>query len=119
MKIVSIIALTLLLASCESSRQGPSLSAGQAATQAMRLANDKAFALYQSRPFQDGKPAQLVAGHWTWSDQRGYGHGDIQATVELAKDGSTNNVSIQLLGSQTPGSRGGSLFQGGGGGGGF
>ena len=110
MKIASIIALTLLLASCESSRQSPSLSAEQAATQAMRLANDKAFTLYQSRPFHAGQPAQLVAGHWIWSDLRGFGHGDVQATVELAKDGSTNNVNVQLLDSQNPYGRGGRMF---------
>ena len=97
MKILSIITLTFLLAGCESSRQSASLSAEQAATQAMRLANDKADTLFHHRPFRDSKPAQFTAGHWIWTDRRGAGLGDFQARVELAADGSTNNVDVQLL----------------------
>jgi hypothetical protein len=81
----------------ESLLQGTSLTAEQAKTLAIRLANEKADALYHYQPFRDGRSARLVAGHWVWTDQQGYGQGDIQATVELAADGSTNNVDLQLL----------------------
>jgi len=66
----------------------------------MRLANDKAFTLYHCQPFRDGQPARFVSGHWVWVTQQGFGHSDFQATVELATDGSTNNVDLQLFDSQ-------------------
>jgi hypothetical protein len=66
----------------------------------MRLANDKAVTLYQHQPFVAGQPAQFVAGHWHWAARQGFGRGDIQATVELAADGSTNSVGLQLFDSQ-------------------
>lgn len=91
------------------SRHGTSLTPEQATTLALQLANDKAAALYQSQPFHDGQPAQLVDGRWVWTDVRGFGRADIQATVELATDGSTNRVDLQLLDSQNP------LFNGSGG----
>jgi hypothetical protein len=100
MKIASIITLAFLLVGCASSRQSASLSAQQAATQAIGLANDKAFAVYQTRPFKLGQPAQFVAGHWIWSDRRGYGRGDLQASVELAVDGTPQKVDVTLLDSR-------------------
>src|SRR5215471_4646482 len=100
MKTASIITLAFLLAGCVSSRERASLSAEQAAAQAVHLANDKAFTLYQRRPFQPGPPAQFVAGHWIWSDRRGVGRGDMEATVELATDGTPRNVDVTLLDSQ-------------------
>jgi hypothetical protein len=78
----------------------PALTAEQATAVAVRLANEKALALYQHQPFVAGQPAQSVAGHWLWVARQGYGHGDIQATVELAADGSTNRVDLQLFDSQ-------------------
>ena len=78
------------------------LTSEQATTAAIRLANDKAYALYQHQPFADGRPARIVAGHWLWAVRQGYGNGDIQATVELALDGSTNSVDLQLLDSLEP-----------------
>jgi hypothetical protein len=109
MKISLILAFAFIFVGCESSRQGASLTADQANTLAMRLANDKASTLYQHQPFVVGQPAQFVAGHWLWVSRQGFGRGDIQATVELAMDGSTNQVELQLFDSQNP------LFQGGGG----
>lgn len=93
-----------------SSRQSAPLTPEQAKIMATQLANEKAGAIYHSQPFQDGKPPSFIQGHWIWRDTRGYGRGDIQATVELAADGSTNHVDLQLLVSQNW------LFQGGGGG---
>jgi len=78
-----------------------SLTAEQAKTVAMRLANDKVSTLYHCQPFRDGQAARFVAGQWVWVDLQGFGHGDIQATVELAADGSTNSVDLKLLDSRS------------------
>jgi hypothetical protein len=77
-----------------------SLTAEQAKTVAMRLANDKALTLYHCQPFRDGQPARFVAGQWVWVDLQGLGHGDIQDTLQLAADGSTNSVDLKFLDSQ-------------------
>ena len=100
MKTASIIVVTLLLVGCTSTRPSASLTAEQAKTVAMRLANDQAFTLYHCRPFHDGKPAQFMAGHWLWVERQGFGHSDIQATVELAADDSSHKVEVQVLDSQ-------------------
>jgi hypothetical protein len=113
MKQSLFLVLVFILVGCESSRQSASLTPEQATATAIRLANDKASTLYQHRPFVAGQPAQSVAGHWLWVARQGFGHGDIQATVELAMDGSTNNVELQLFYSQNL------MFQGGGRGRGF
>ena len=100
MKTSCVIMFTILIAGCASTHQSASLTAEQATTVAMRLANDKASTFYQHQPFVAGQPAQFVAGHWLWVVRQGFGRGDIQATVELAADGSTNNVDLQLFDSQ-------------------
>ena len=100
MKRPRIILFALLLVGCTSTHQTASLTADQAKAVAIRLANDKASTVYHCQPFRDGQPARLVAGHWVWTDLQGYGRGDIQATVELAADGSTHKVEVQLLDSQ-------------------
>lgn len=97
MKTSLIFVLAFTLFGCERSRQSTSLTAEQAKTLAIRLANDQASRLYHSQPFLAGQPAQFEAGHWLWVARQGFGHGDIQATVELAADGSTNSVDLQLL----------------------
>src|SRR6266481_5877421 len=100
MKTPCIIIFALLLVGCANTNQSALLTAEQAKTVAMRLANDKASSLYHCQPFRDGQSAQFVAGHWLWVKQQGFGHSDFQATVELAADGSTNKVDLQLLDSQ-------------------
>jgi len=112
MKTSLILVFAFIFVGCESSRQSASLTADQAKTLAMRLANDKVATLYHSRPFVAGQPAQIVAGHWLWGARQGFGRGDIQATVEVAMDGSTNHVDLQVFESQEP-----SLPPGAGGGG--
>jgi hypothetical protein len=106
MKTSLILIFAFIFVGCESSRQSASLTADQAKTLAMRLANDKVATLYHSRPFVAGQPAQIVAGHWLWGARQGFGRGDIQATVEVAMDGSTNHVDLQIFDSQNPPSRG-------------
>lgn len=100
MKILCIIVSTFLLAGCASSRQSASLTAEQAESLAMRLANDKALTLYHGQPFRDGQPAHFAGGHWIWTDEQGYGSGDIEAIVELAANGSTNSVDVKLFDSK-------------------
>ena len=100
MKISSVIIFALLLVGCASRPPSAALTAEEARSVALRLANDQAFAVYQCRPFRDGQPAKFVASHWVWAGREGYGHGDIQATVALAADGSTNHVELQLFDSQ-------------------
>ena len=99
-KTLFVVIFSFLLIGCESSRRSASLTAEQATTVAVRLANDKAFTLYHCQPFRDGQPARFVAGQWVWVDLQGLGHGDIQATVQLAADGSTNSVDLKFLDSQ-------------------
>jgi len=97
MKTSRIIIFALLFVGCTSTHQSVSLTAEQAKTVAMRLASDKASTVYRCLPFRDGEPARFVAGHWVWIGYQGYGRGDIQATVELAADGSTNKVDLNQL----------------------
>lgn len=101
MKTSLILVLAFILVSCTRSQQSTSLTAEQATTTAVRLANDKASTLYKQEPFVVGQPAQFVAGRWLWVARQGFGRSDIQATVELAADGSTNSVDVQLFNSQS------------------
>ena len=100
MKTSLVVVLAFILVGCKSSQQSASLTTEQATITATRLANDKASALYQHQPIVAGQPAQFVAGHWLWVARHGFGSGDIQATVELAADGSTNKVDLQLFDSK-------------------
>jgi hypothetical protein len=94
MKTTLIVVLGFMLIGCESSRQSASLTAEQAKALAMRLANDQASTIYHRQPFRDGVPATFESGHWVW---RELAPGDIEATVKLAADGSTNSVAINML----------------------
>ena len=94
MKTPRIILFALLLVGCTSTHQTASLTAEQAKTLAMRLANDKASPIYHRQLFHDGQPATFESDHWVW---RELVPGDIEATVELAADGSTNTVIINQL----------------------
>jgi hypothetical protein len=94
MKTSLIAVLGFMLIGCESSRQSGLLTAEQAKTLAVRLANDKASAIYHRQPFHDGVPATFESGRWVW---RELAPGDIEATVKLAADGSTNSVALNIL----------------------
>jgi len=97
MKTSFIVLFAFLIAGCGSLQPKASLTAEQARTVAMQLANVKANALYHCQPFQDGQPVRFVQGHWMWTENRGLGQGDIEAMVELAADGSTNSVKVEFL----------------------
>jgi hypothetical protein len=91
------VGLAFLLVGCASSQQSASLPKEDAKALAIRLANGKVATLYHSKPFQVGHLTHLRDGRWIWTDSRGFGHVDIQARVELAADGSTNSVEINIL----------------------
>ncbi len=86
-----------IVVGCESSQKHPPLTEGDAETLAIRLANSKAETLFHYQPFQKSQPAQFVGGCWIWSGRAGAGLLDFQARVELAADGSTNRVDLELL----------------------
>ena len=76
------------------------LTAVQAQALAIRLANERAQALYNCQPFRDGPPAQLVQGDWVWHDSRAQGLGDIEVTVKFAANGTHPEVNVRLLDSR-------------------
>lgn len=102
MKISPSVLCVLLAAGCATSKHRPVLSPELAKTICWQLANVKSENLYHCHPFLDDRPAQFVGDHWVWSDLKGAGQGDIQATVELAPDGTTNRVDIKMLVNQAP-----------------
>ena len=101
MKILHLIALGLLLVGCRTSapRTAP-LTADKAAAVARQLANERAHALYDCQPFGDSQPARFVEGFWIWHERRAHGKADLEATVELAADGSPRRVDVILLDSR-------------------
>jgi len=94
MKTLLVIVSGVILVGCASSQPRASLSAEQATTLAIQLANAKAEATYHRRPFHDGQTATFESGHWAW---RELATGDLEATVEIAADSSTNSVGLNLL----------------------
>jgi len=73
------------------------LTAAQAEALAVRLANEKAQALYNCQPFRSGRPAEWVQGSWVWRDLRAQGTFDIEATVKFAADGTNPDVNVTML----------------------
>jgi hypothetical protein len=87
----------MLLAGC-GSRHSTRLAVEQAQSVEVHLANSKASRLYHRELFSSSSQAPRFAqGRWVWSDRQAYGAGDIEATVELAADGSTNSVDLKVL----------------------
>jgi hypothetical protein len=72
-------------------------SAEEAARLACDAANQKAKELYNCKPFSHERPALMVDGRWVWSDSRGQGKADVEATVEFAVDGSLQSVDVLWL----------------------
>ena len=118
MRMPFLVICAFLFIGCASSQPKDSLSAQQATRLAIQLANTKAEAAYQRQPFHDGETARFESGGWACvagAYQRQLFHddktcresgvwvweelapGDIEAEVEIAADGSTNRVSLNLL----------------------
>jgi hypothetical protein len=101
MRTLPLVVLVVFLAGCSTGMQrGSTLTADQANALALKLANEKALTIYHCQIFQDARAARFVQGHWEWSQRQGFGHCDLEATVKLAPDGSTNAVDVKLLDSQ-------------------
>ena len=96
------MALDLLLVGCRTSAPGTApLTADSAAAVARQLANEKARALYDCQPFGDSQSARFIEGFWVWHERRALGTADLEATVELAADGSPRRVDVILLDSRS------------------
>jgi hypothetical protein len=103
MKMPCLFVLVLAIVGCNSGRpHTAALAPGQATELARKLANDKAQALYNCRPFSGAPSAQLVEDRWVWQDRRGHGQVDLEATVQFAKDGADPSVRVVLLDSRPP-----------------
>jgi hypothetical protein len=78
---------------------GPSTpqDAEEAARFASLAANQRARELFDCEPFGDERPARLIDGRWVWSDSRGQGRSDLEATVEFAADGTVQSVDVLWL----------------------
>jgi hypothetical protein len=101
MRTLPLAAFMFFLAGCSTGmRQRSTLTADQADALALQLANNKALTIYNYQPFRDARTARFVQSHWEWSQRQGFGHCDLEATVKLAPDGSTNAVDIKLLDNQ-------------------
>lgn len=73
------------------------LTTEQASTIARNLANAEAQRLYGCQPFSDSPPARFADGYWVWHDRRGHGRADVEGTVELAPNGTTRRITVELL----------------------
>jgi hypothetical protein len=101
-KVWCIVGLALALAGCAiQNPRARALNAEEAERLAQQLANDKSRELYQCEPFQEARPAQMEQGRWVWRDRRGWGSGDIEATVKFAADGSAPEVKVFRLFNET------------------
>lgn len=94
-----MVTIAMVLAGC-ASRKGAQLTAEQARSAAVQLANAKASELYHCEPFSSSEAPHWNQGRWVWSEREGVGGGDMEAKVELAADGSTNSVDVKLLDSR-------------------
>jgi hypothetical protein len=97
MKTMLIASSLVLLAGCKSSTPNPSLTADSAENLCVQLANNKADSMIHRQPFRAKQLARFEDGRWIWTDTSGAGSLDFKATVELAANGSTNNVDVQIL----------------------
>ena len=95
------IASGILLVGCATQHR-TTLTAVQAKTLALQLANNEAFARYGCRPFQDGQLPRFEQGRWVWSDLRGYGKGDLEALVTISAEGAAHEVKLTVLHSEFP-----------------
>jgi hypothetical protein len=76
-------------------------TAEQARQFACALANERAKELYKCEPFSDGAAPDFIDGVWKWSNCRGHGLVDFEASVEFGADGSDPFVFILVLDNRT------------------
>ena len=75
----------------------PWLTVEAATSVACEKANARAKELYGCEPFAEAPLARFTSGHYTWFTRQPHGHGDIEATVEFAADGSVKEVEVVLM----------------------
>jgi len=101
MRLLSLVALAVALVGCSGGKpHRAALTPQQASDLALRLANEKAQAVYKIQPFRAGPSAQFVQERWLWNERRGLGFADVEAIVNFAPDGSNPIVSVLLLDSR-------------------
>ncbi len=76
------------------------LTTAEATELAEKLANDRAEALYQCRPFFNTSPALPFGTGWSWQVRCGYRLVDFEARVTFDRYGSHPDVSIAVLDSR-------------------
>lgn len=97
LKMRQVIPIVLLLAGCGRTLQTSNLSVEQATGLAVKLANERAQALYHCQPFRDGPSAEFVQGRWVWSDLKAQGQLDVEGSVSFGADGANLSVSVIIL----------------------
>jgi hypothetical protein len=97
MKTILVASSLVVFAGCQSSTPSHSLTADTAESMCVQLANSKADSMIHRQPFRARQLARFEDGRWIWTDTSGAGSLDFKAKVELAANGSTNNVDIQIL----------------------
>ena len=96
MKAPYFVALLLVAAGCSTSSH-VSLRPSEAALLAQTLANQKAKVLYQSAPFTDDSPAEMVDGKWVWHKLQSSGSKTFEAIVEIGNDGTKPKVEVNCV----------------------
>jgi hypothetical protein len=93
-----LLPFAAFLAGCSSTpTQTATLTSDKAGSLAQQFANEKAQTLYHCQPFQRAKPAQLIEGHWVWSQIQGQGKSDLEAKVEFKANGADPKVILTRL----------------------
>jgi hypothetical protein len=77
---------------------GPVSGAADATARAVLAANSVARRDYSIEPFTGLKPAASFDGQvWSWRNRVAWGHGDFEAEVRIAPDGTTESVEVEFL----------------------
>jgi hypothetical protein len=94
---IAILALFFSAGCVTKTKQIPPLTSKQAKIVAVQLANDEARKSYKCQPFTNDRPIVFRDDKWLWTSQVGCGHYNVEAVVELAANGLTNRVRLQLF----------------------
>ena len=93
--IISLIALL----GCRGPTEGrKTLTADQAIICGQQIANEKALALFNCKPFiRDVQLVKLNGTRWHWYCRAGFGSADIEDVVEFDDDGKNPKANVILL----------------------
>jgi hypothetical protein len=77
---------------------GPVSGAADATARAVLAANSAARRDYSIEPFTDLKPTASFDGRfWSWRKRVACGHGDFEAEVKIAPDGTIERINVEFL----------------------